>query len=69
MQKGFLGFSNYVNDLYQITTHLNIITHPLVELVQNVVAFYWTETCKEAFEKLKLYVNSETYFSYYDKSM
>lgn len=58
-----------LNDLYKIIVHLNTITHPFRELLQKKVVFDWTETCSEAFEKLKLCMNSDTCFSYFDKSI
>ena len=62
-------FRTILNDLYQIIVYLTALTHPLRELLQKKdVDFDWTETCNEAFEKLKLCMNSDNYFSYFDKS-
>ena len=58
-----------LNDLYQIIVHLNTVAHPLRELSQKDADFDWTETCNEAFEKLKLCMNSDNCFSYFDKSI
>ena len=54
-----------LKDLYQITAHLNTITHPLRGFLPKKVAFDWTETCNEVFEKL----NNDTCFSHFDKSV
>ena len=59
-----------LNDLCQIIiVHLNAITYPLRELSQNEIASDWTETCNEAFEKLKFCMNSDACFSHFDESI
>ena len=65
MQKKFLGLRIVLNGLYQIIVHLNTLTHPLRESLQKEVNFVWTGICNEAFEKLKLYMNSDTFLSYF----
>ena len=45
------------------------VTHPLREVLLKVVNFDWTETCNEAFRKLKFCMNSDTCLSYFDKSV
>ena len=45
---------------------MNILTHSLRELLQIEVDFDWTGLCNEAFEKLRLCMNSDTCLSYFD---
>ena len=39
-RKFFLVFQTFLNDIHQITVHLDIFTHPLSELLQMEVDFY-----------------------------
>ena len=52
-----------LNDLYQTIVHLNTLIRPLSELLQKEVDFHWTRLCNEAFQNLKLSVNSDTSLS------
>ena len=63
----FWVFRTMLNDLYQIIVHFNTLTHPLIELLQKEVYFDWTETCNEAFGKLKLCMNNKTCLSYFEE--
>ena len=67
--KKFLGFPNYVKRFIPNYSTLNTLTHPFRELLQKEGDFNWTETCHEAFEKLKLFMNSDTCLSYFDESV
>ena len=54
-----------LSDLYQIIVRLNILTHPLRELLQKEVNFDSTGICNEAFGKLKLCMISNACLSYF----